>query len=70
MPRRFALLLAFLISTGSSFVAHNAPSERNLKAGEVVYTDDGTCPHGKIAKVTGGNHKMGIARKHECVVHK
>lgn len=70
MPLRIALLLALIISSGSSFVAKNAPSTGNLKAGEVVYTDDGTCPKGKIAKVTGGNHKEGIPRKHECVVHK
>jgi uncharacterized protein DUF6719 len=69
MPLRIALFLAVVISTGSSFVAHNAPSTGNLKEGEVVYTDDGTCPHGKIDKVTGGNHKLGIGRKHVCVVH-
>ncbi|MGV1867937.1 MULTISPECIES: DUF6719 family protein [unclassified Rhizobium] len=70
MPLRFVLLLALTISTGSSFVARNAPSTGNLRAGEVVYTDDGKCPHGQIAKVTGGNHREGIPRKHECVVHK
>lgn len=70
MPLRIVLFLAVVFSTGASFVSHNAPSERNLKAGEIIYTDDGTCPKGKIAKVTGGNHKEGIPRKHECVVHK
>lgn len=70
MTLRIVVLLALVISSGSSYLAHNAPSERNLKAGQVIYTDDGTCPKGEVAKVTGGNHKEGIARKHECVVHK
>jgi hypothetical protein len=68
MPLRLALLLALSISTASSAMAFS-PTAGKLKEGEVVFLDDGTCPKGKVDKVTGGNHKMGVARKHVCVVH-
>jgi hypothetical protein len=68
MPLRFMLLLTVLVSATSSAMAYT-PSAGKLKEGEVAYVDDGTCPKGKVDKVTGGNHKLGVGRKHACVVH-
>jgi hypothetical protein len=69
MRFRIALLLVVIVSSGSEYRSHNTLTEGHLRQGEVVFTNDGKCPPGKIARITGGNHSAGIPRKHECVVH-
>jgi hypothetical protein len=44
-----------------------------LREGETVLVDDGTCPKGQIKQVVGGNHvKAGgfkhIVRTHKCIL--
>jgi hypothetical protein len=48
------------------------PPMGKLKLGQVVYVDNGSCPQGRVLKVTGGDHvKVGgtkrIERRRECV---
>lgn len=48
------------------------PAMGQLREGQVVLVDDGSCPAGQIKQVTGGNHvKVGgtkhIVRTYKCV---
>ena len=48
------------------------PSMGQLREGQRVLVDDGTCPSGQIKEVIGGNHvKVGgtkhIERTHRCI---
>ena len=37
-------------------VLRQEPGEGQLRAGHVIYVDDGSCPEGWIKKVTGGSN--------------
>jgi Family of unknown function (DUF6719) len=53
-------------------VLKQEPPMGQLREGETVLVDDGTCPKGQIKQVVGGNHvKAGgfkhIVRTHKCI---
>jgi uncharacterized protein DUF6719 len=53
-------------------VLKTEPAMGQLREGQVVLVDDGTCPKGQIKQVTGGNHvKAGgtkqIERSRRCI---
>ena len=53
-------------------VLKQEPPMGQLREGQVVLVDDGSCPPGQIKQVTGGNHvKVGgtkhIVRTHKCI---
>lgn len=48
------------------------PALGELREGQSVMVDDGTCPKGQVKLVTGGNHKKAggtkdITRTHACI---
>lgn len=53
-------------------VLKQEPPMGQMREGQVVLVDDGSCPKGQIKEVTGGNHvKVGgtkhIERTHRCI---
>ena len=53
-------------------VLKQEPPMGQLREGQVVLVDDGSCPAGQIKQVTGGNHvKVGgtkhVVRTYKCV---
>lgn len=80
MPGRKALLVYAVIvgilsaNAGPALakILKQEPPMGQLREGQVVLVDDGTCPTGQIKQVTGGNHvKVGgskhIERTHRCI---
>ena len=72
------LVFFVLLSSCATFAAATAetlsrePPMGALKEGQRVLVDDGTCPHGQIKEVVGGNHvKAGgwkhIERRRRCI---
>jgi hypothetical protein len=71
------VLMSALAATGTATSARaeilkKEPPMGQLREGQTVLVDDGTCPQGQIKKVIGGNHtKVGgtkqILRNHQCV---
>jgi hypothetical protein len=53
-------------------VLKKEPPMGQLREGQVVLVDDGSCPAGQIKEVVGGNHvKVGgtkhVVRTHKCI---
>jgi hypothetical protein len=72
----FALLVGFIIVASavpaSSEILKQEPPMGQLREGQRVLVDDGSCPSGQIKEVVGGNHvKVGgtkhIERTHRCI---
>ena len=68
----FAIFAISLASQASAEVLKREPPMGQLREGQVVLVDDGSCPPGQIKRVTGGNHvKAGgfkhILRTHKCI---
>lgn len=72
----FVLALAFLIAApASASTLKQEPPMGALKEGQRVLVDDGTCPHGQIKEVVGGNHTAvggtkQIQRQRRCIPRK
>ena len=44
------------------------PDQGDLRLGQRVYVDDGTCPSGQIKEVAGANlNASGVVRTRQCV---
>ncbi len=82
MPIRKAFLAATIAALALSAttrpslaeVLKREPPMGQLREGQIVLVDDGTCPAGQIKQVTGGNHvKVGgtknIVRTYKCIPH-
>lgn len=73
MPLRHAACLSLLISVALTTTAHAVTVGReqditDLKLGQRVQVDDGTCPAGQIKEVRGARMTdKGIARTSACV---
>jgi hypothetical protein len=78
MPIRIAILCVLLViaglagPVGAQVVLKREPPMGQLREGETVLVDDGSCPKGQIKEVIGGNHvKAGgfkhIVRTHRCI---
>ena len=73
MPFRRAICLSFLISAALATTAHAATVGReqdisDLKLGQRVQVDDGTCPAGQVKEVRGAKMTdKGVARTSACV---
>jgi len=73
MRTAFALgILATLALTGSAFAVDQVPREAdivNLRLGQRIWVDDGSCPTGQIKEVMGATLAAGggVARVKKCV---
>lgn len=80
MPDREPLLIALVFAAALSAIASPAlaevlkrePPMGQLREGQTVLVDDGSCPAGQIKEVIGGNHvKVGgtkhIERTRKCI---
>jgi hypothetical protein len=80
MPDRTPLSVALVFAVALSAIANPAlaevlkrePPMGQLREGQTVLVDDGSCPAGQIKEVVGGNHvKVGgtkhIVRTHRCI---
>ncbi len=72
-----ALLAAGIVFTTAAIaqVLPREPPMGQLKEGQRVLVDDGSCPPGRIKEVIGGNHtKVGgtkqIERTRRCIPHR
>ncbi len=66
------VVTAGLATQAAAQVLKQEPPMGQLREGEAVLVDDGTCPKGQIKQVVGGNHvKAGgfkhIVRTHKCI---
>jgi hypothetical protein len=68
--------LAAVAATAASAqgIMRREPAAGQLRAGDIVFVDDGTCPKGQIKKVTGGSNvgnnvagMVGRNRHKECI---
>ncbi|WP_293858379.1 DUF6719 family protein [uncultured Alsobacter sp.] len=70
---RLALVLAGCLAVATPAFAQQIlkkePERGELRKGQTVYVDDGTCPKGQIKVVTAGNNvgSGGRARQKECI---
>ena len=68
----FAIATTALSGQSLAEVLKREPPMGQLREGQVVLVDDGSCPAGQIKQVIGGNHvKAGgfkhIERTHNCI---
>ena len=68
----FTAALSAIISPALSEVLKREPPMGQLREGQIVLVDDGSCPPGQIKQVIGGNHvSVGgtkhILRTHKCI---
>jgi len=74
MPNHRPLLVSLAFTAALSAIASPAlaevlkkePPMGQLREGQTVLVDDGSCPAGQIKKVTGGNHVSVGGTKHRC----
>jgi hypothetical protein len=71
MPKRefIVVLLVLVVSSGMmapavAEVLKQEPPMGQLREGQTVLVDDGTCPQGQIKQVIGGNHVKAGGTKH------
>ena len=73
MPLRHTICLSFLISIALAATAHAGSVGReqdigDLKLGQRVQVDDGTCPAGQVKEVRGAKMSdKGVVRTAACV---
>jgi hypothetical protein len=68
----FGCVAIGLAGPGNAATLKREPPMGQLREGQRVLVDDGSCPHGQIKEVIGGNHiKVGgtkrIERTHRCI---
>lgn len=62
---------AAAVSARAQTLPHREPPEGELRLGQRVYIDDGSCPAGQIKQVTGARlTPNGVVRERECVARK
>lgn len=71
---KLAGVLGLCVSASSALaqnLPHREPPEGELRLGQRVYIDDGSCPAGQVKQVTGARlTPQGIVRERECVSRK
>ena len=65
-------VLAGMMIPAAAEVLKREPPMGQLREGQTVLVDDGSCPKGQIKEVVGGNHvKVGgtkhVERTHRCI---
>jgi hypothetical protein len=61
-------MMAFALSLFAVTILTREPDPGELRLGQRVYVDDGTCPAGQIKEVAGANlTQSGIVRTRQCV---
>jgi hypothetical protein len=64
---RIWLMMPIAAALGCSQNYSQNPPPGSLRPGEVVFVDDGTCPPGKIKRITGADRQRGVPRRVRCV---
>jgi hypothetical protein len=68
MRLRNQRVLATVVSLWAVTILPREPDSGELRLGQRVYVDDGTCPAGQIKEVAGANlTSSGVARTRQCV---
>jgi hypothetical protein len=68
MRLRDQRVLAAVLSLWAVTILPREPDPGELRLGQRVYVDDGTCPAGQIKEVAGSNlTSSGVARTRQCV---
>lgn len=68
MRLRHREIVASLLSLLAVTILPREPNPGELRLGQRVYVDDGTCPAGQIKEVAGANlMPSGIVRSRQCV---
>lgn len=67
-----AAALVGLATAAGAQTLKQEPAMGQLRPGQAVFVDDGSCPKGKIKKVTGGDHievggRAQVKRQRQCV---
>ena len=70
-----AMIFATLHGASAATRMNREPAEGDLRPGQKVLVDDGTCPVGQIKEVTGGSNRnqiqtapaAGMPRQRQCV---
>jgi len=61
-------ILASMLALFAVIILTREPDPGELRLGQRVYVDDGTCPAGQIKEVAGANlTASGIVRSRQCV---
>ena len=61
-------MLAAVLSLWAVTILSREPDPGELRLGQRVYVDDGTCPAGQIKEVAGATlTSSGVARTRQCV---
>ncbi len=68
----FAIATAPFAGEAAADVLKREPPMGQLREGQIVLVDDGSCPAGQIKQVTGGNHVAAggfknIVRTRKCI---
>jgi hypothetical protein len=68
----FSMAAGIMAGSATAQVLKSEPAMGNLREGQRVLVDDGSCPRGQIKEVVGGNHvKVGgtkyIERRRQCI---
>ena len=66
----FAVALVVAAAPAPAQVLKKEPPMGQLREGQVVLVDDGSCPAGQIKEVIGGNHVNAGGTKHIVRTHK
>lgn len=66
IPRTIAPMFAMLLWAVT--ILPREPDAGDLRLGQRVYVDDGTCPAGQIKEVAGANlSSSGVTRSRQCI---
>ena len=61
-------MMAAALSLWAATILTREPDPGDLRLGQRVYVDDGTCPAGQIKEVAGANlTAAGVVRTRQCV---
>jgi hypothetical protein len=68
MPLQHRHIVAAALSLFAITILTREPDAGELRLGQRVYVDDGTCPAGQIKEVAGANlTASGVVRSRQCV---
>lgn len=65
--RYMGFIIPIVFALGCAPNYSEKPPPGSLRPGEVVFVDDGTCPPGKIKKITGADRQRSKPRQVRCV---
>ncbi|TAK49964.1 MAG: hypothetical protein EPO23_01715 [Xanthobacteraceae bacterium] len=66
-----AAFMSSTVAASAQTLPHQEPPEGELRLGQRVLVDDGSCPAGQIKQVTGARlTPSGVIRTRECIPRK